>query len=799
MTKLSYHQEVANKIIEQLKQGQAPWIKPWEAGSAHVVPFNPVTNKRYRGINALHLMHKENKDNRWLTYNQAQSMDAQVKKGEKGTKIQYWKFFDEKTQKDESGKVVIGIDGIPVKSKVALERPSVFYATVFNASQIDNMPELAQETRVRSWDLNEKAESILSQSGAKIEHSENNRAFYRAITDTIHLPPKDQFKSPDKYYATALHELGHWTGHESRLDRGLNNPFGSEAYAKEELRAEIASMLLGDDLGIGHDPSQHTAYISSWIKVLENDPVEIFRAAADAEKIVSHINSIEQKQEQQLTPHIETKDENQKDEVAMKLPQSEEKTWLNIPYHQKDTVKSLAGQLDDGSNAISWDKTNKKWFAKEGANLEVLKPWLVSLKKDNEENEVIESLLKEKTWLIIPYSQKDTAKSIVGKLDDGTPGLAWDKVDKCWYARPGVASDKIKSWLPENTYSKQESSMSPVDEFKETLISLGAIISSNHPIMDGKPHRITAEGDKAGEKTLFYVGHLDGVPAGYIKNNRTGIELKWKSKGYVLSNEEKTKLKATALKKQQHRDNEITEKQQNAALKIQKKLSQLKDVTEPTPYLKSKGIHIHSGIYVNEENKTTCIPAIDVDGKVWSMQYISDDGKKRFAKDAKKEGCFHVLGGIEKLKTMPVIIISEGYATAATIKEAADLPAVVSAFDAGNLKSVAKALNEKYPDASIIIAADDDKYLEDTKGINPGKDKATDAAKEVNGTVVLPVFSPNEQSNNPKQFTDFNDLAQKSSLGISAVKRQVKSIIKQVSKKSTLKTQKIISRVTQMA
>ena len=104
MTKMPYHQIVANQIIESLKGGTAPWLKPWEPGIGNgQVPFNPVTGKRYRGINALYLMLNQSDDNRWLTYKQAQSIDAQVRKGEKGTTIQYWKFNEERVKEDEAG------------------------------------------------------------------------------------------------------------------------------------------------------------------------------------------------------------------------------------------------------------------------------------------------------------------------------------------------------------------------------------------------------------------------------------------------------------------------------------------------------------------------------------------------------------------------------------------------------------------------------------------------------------------------------------------------------------------------
>src|SRR5271166_3468051 len=130
----------------------------------------------------------------------------------------------------------------------------------------------------------------------KLHHAAGDRAFYRPSTDSIHLPLKEQFPSAGDYYSTLLHELGHWTGHATRLNRNLSDPFGSIGYAREELRAEIASMIIGSELGIGYDPGQHAAYAASWIQILEDQPFEIFRAAADGEKIHTYLQSLQQQQ-----------------------------------------------------------------------------------------------------------------------------------------------------------------------------------------------------------------------------------------------------------------------------------------------------------------------------------------------------------------------------------------------------------------------------------------------------------------------------------------------------------------------
>jgi antirestriction protein ArdC len=284
--KVPYYEQVADKLIAQLEAGTAPWQKPWAPGSLQL-PHNPVSGTRYRGSNAIWLQMQDREDPRWLTYRQAQSVEAQVRKGEKGTLVQYWKLNDRVPVTDERGKPVRDAEGNKVTRTVQLERPRVFSAVVFNADQVEGLPPL--EVRSPAWDRHERAEALLAASGVEIRHDQADRAFYRPATDRIHLPPRDGFKSADAFYATALHELGHASGHPKRLDRDLAHPFGSEGYAKEELRAEIASLMIGDELGIGHDPGQHAAYVKSWIKVLREDPREILRAARDADKIRDHV------------------------------------------------------------------------------------------------------------------------------------------------------------------------------------------------------------------------------------------------------------------------------------------------------------------------------------------------------------------------------------------------------------------------------------------------------------------------------------------------------------------------------
>lgn len=327
--------------------------------------------------------------------------------------------------------------------------------------------------------------------------------------------------------------------------------------------------------------------------------------------------------------------------------------------------------------------------------------------------------------------------------------------------------------------------------------------------MDGAKQRITVVGEPFSKHagSGFYVGHLDGHPAGYLKNNKTGVELTWKSKGYSLSAEQKAAMAADAAAKQQQREAELAKRQEQAAVRVSTQMRGLVPVDNPTPYMLAKSILPQAGAMTDKHGKTTYLPVVDVDGKQWSMQYIQENGVKRFAKDSRKEGCFHAVGGMDELAKAPALVISEGYATAATLKQSLGF-ATVSAFDSGNLTSVAQALHRKFPDKPVVIAGDDDRHLEIVQGVNPGKTKAEEAAALVGGKFLLPIFAPGENSypslidpvtpemyrehqqtgnaiseeqvavlSGMKQFTDFNDLATKSNLGREGVERQTRSIL----------------------
>jgi antirestriction protein ArdC/phage/plasmid primase-like uncharacterized protein len=945
--KRPYYQIVAEKLIRELEAGTAPWQRAWKPGEVNAgLPRNPITGQRYHAANALNLMAQGHVDSRWMTYDQAASIGAHVRHGEKGTPIQFWTFPKQ-------------------------ERPRVFHAVVFNAEQIDGLPplEVTQLTRRH----NERAEQILKASGAIIQHINENRAYYTPSTDTITLPMLEQFDTPNSYYATALHMLGHWTGHRSRLDRDMAHPFGSDGYAKEELRAEIASILLADELNIGHELGQHAAYVAAWVKVLRDDPAEIIRAARDAEQIQNYVMAFEQVQEQTMIhteasmtmmtmlerrmrdfdwsydnsddinvgqrgnkeflsitddlrklaadnpaaaaslwdsyaqyksrpnflppPSSESLDAMvaakfltlkkyrdsshlseyyhqafntaSKDALGFTLPYDwngfvriqgnvkqvingqehvepatdgvEPQFWSVYAQHEDGTFQWLAdtdnseqaeklaerlalidanSQADEGEKAIRLARVHEDHVRRDPNSTDE-DISAAKLARKRLENPIAPHLKKEghRVYIHVPHKEKDNAKAI---------GAKWDWRKKQWYIPEGIDPALFVKWMTPSqpaTARFAPPTVPPEEEFGEFLRSLGLVIDGP-PTMDGQKHRVPVEGDTKGNKSGFYIGFLDGHPAGQGQNFKAGVKENWKSKGYKLAAPQIAAMAAEAAEKRRAREAAQQKTHEDTAARLVSRMEKLLPATS-TSYLTTKGIQPEKGIFT-DGNGNTYIPAYDVNGKLWTIQYVQADGTKRFAKDSRKEGCFHPIGGVAALEKATVLVIAEGYATAATTVQSRDNPttaaAAVVAFDSSNLKVVALALHEKYPSKPIVIAGDDDRHNAMQHGHNTGREAAEAAAKAVGGVAVFPVFAPEESSwpgdvpivtpetykahlaacariekdknlTTPpdgllsneqlavlarmKRFTDFNDLATQSKLGASTVARQIGVAVEQ--------------------
>lgn len=275
------YQQITDKIVTAIEQGLInKWEMPWHTKDTNLlIPINVLSGKAYRGINILSLWiesaEKEYTSNIWGTYKQWQELGAQVRKGEKSTLITFWK-IRELEQDAESEEEEIS------------DVKKVFFAkgySVFNADQVDGY-EVKTEHIEQEEGRIKNAEEFFFGLGALVCHG-GNRAFYSLASDKIVLPAFEAFKDALYYYGTLAHEYIHWTGNESRLNRNLLNRFDSDAYAFEELIAELGSAFICATLGLTNEPrSEQVSYLDSWLKVLKGDKRAIFTAASKAQEAI---------------------------------------------------------------------------------------------------------------------------------------------------------------------------------------------------------------------------------------------------------------------------------------------------------------------------------------------------------------------------------------------------------------------------------------------------------------------------------------------------------------------------------
>ena len=282
-----HYADVTAQIIAALEAGTPPWRRPWDRDRAGgpTMPHNATTGTRYRGINTLVLgmspLAFMTCDPRWATYKQAADRGWQVRKGSRGTPGFFYKKIEVGDRNgDSAGGSADGRKVIPLLRSF----------TLFHASQIEGIPPyVAPGVEEAPWREPEAAATIAQTSRAVIRVG-GDSAFYSPATDHVQMPPKFAFRSPAAYASVLLHELAHWSGSKDRLNRDLSGRFGSHDYAREELRAELAQVMICSELGIDDcDFTNGAAYIANWLSKLRDDKKEVFRAASDAQRIADYL------------------------------------------------------------------------------------------------------------------------------------------------------------------------------------------------------------------------------------------------------------------------------------------------------------------------------------------------------------------------------------------------------------------------------------------------------------------------------------------------------------------------------
>lgn len=286
--KRDLHQEVTDKILASLETGVAPWVRPWKV-NPDGMDRNGETQRPYSGINvfltAITSMAEGYTSSEWYTFNQVRKLGGHVKKGQHATMLVFFKPMIFKERDPKTGEVY--------DKKIPLLRNFL----VFNRNQCEDLPERKPPVPRPEPVRREQIEAYVDATGARILPSpRDEQACYSSRDDVINMPSAKSFKSIEHYYSTLFHELGHWTGHPSRLDRKAT--WDREGYAFEELIAELTSAFLCSQHGVNGD-LQHPEYIGNWIKKLKDDKKYIFSASSAASKAVAFMNGTNEAEQEE--------------------------------------------------------------------------------------------------------------------------------------------------------------------------------------------------------------------------------------------------------------------------------------------------------------------------------------------------------------------------------------------------------------------------------------------------------------------------------------------------------------------
>lgn len=294
---MDIHQHITNQIIAMLDRPLGEFQLPWHVPGGQTRPVNAATGQAYQGVNILALWAAGElfgySSGLWATYRQWAALGAQVRRGEKGSYIVFYKSLSSSAAEQASEDEAEGS-----KSDRRAGRLIARASVVFAAEQVENFypPERPAADPVTTL---EAADAFVRATGAII-HYGGHQAFYRPSTDSIYVPPREAFhntahsSASSAFQAVIFHELTHWSGHTTRCNRDLNHRFGSEAYAMEELVAELGAAFLCSDLGITPAPrADHAQYIANWLQVLRDDRKAIFTAASKASQAVAFLHGLQ--------------------------------------------------------------------------------------------------------------------------------------------------------------------------------------------------------------------------------------------------------------------------------------------------------------------------------------------------------------------------------------------------------------------------------------------------------------------------------------------------------------------------
>lgn len=741
--RMFFAKRVADQLAEQLREGKAPM----QRDALQNVPYNPSTGRVYHGINALNLMMQNRRDDRWMSFDDAQNAGYKVKEGEKGTPVQFWP-----------------------RKKPGEEAQKMQTTYLFNADQLQFIPPMRKKPE--RPDPYERVTEMLRNSGATVIHDQKEKAFYNARKDEIHLPKLENYGNIDKYCQDALNAYFHSTGHPSRMNRETFDSPKRYQQNTEELICAVSTTMMCAELGIPSDANKNPELAAKWADNIQEYPIQFSQAMKASDDAVWRAMRQEQMRNIELNP--------QNNEVWRPVAEASPAIAVKTFLAQREVLE-MADREPAKLNIFNHD--GKEIFTRPGAGYILSKTEIAA-----PENDASLIAMRVKTE---GYDRAGNTYDVVmeATVKKNESGLA-ETVKPPEALSVNLATREMA--LPLDWNGKI--AVSPCHEDESGTLHRGG--SSEYPEFYGAfaergngQDVLLASFDR--EKQAEYYASLVEKQMNYQQEQspqpQQAVQTE-KDREAAAGQPEPQKNKETARKEAKEKIAErLTEEARDAdraaariAVMIEKKYAK---PNEPTPYMKNKGVDLVPGVYQN--GRTTCVPLYNVSGELRSMAYIAEKGKTTIAKGTEQKDCAHF--DKKAVEKAAVVMFAVGLAAAATVSQAHNdkNTVMVTVMKDSDLPSLAAAFKQAYPDKQQVIFATNDHAYEKESGRNPGQYYAKQAAEKTGALVVSPRFATTETT---KEFTNFNDLAMKSEYGREAVKEQTQGTVEKVKKMAAEKT-----------
>ena len=408
---------LVDAVMKNLENGVGLWEQGWAGGGA---PVSGISGKQYNGINRMFLMaataERGYLDNRWVTFKQMEDKGWSFKRDEEGrsrgknagVSIEYFELRDRETKQPFDRHT---LDGMTADERNEYMDENVYpirkYYRVFNGDVIEGIPE-RERVEHDPTGRNDRAEALIehwSETQSPIKYG-GSMAYYSSTKDEIHLPEKQDFVNMPEFYSTALHEIGHSTGHEKRLNRNLSGAFGSAEYAEEELRAEIASMFLEQDLGVAASEKHienNSAYIGAWKSKIKEDPNVLFKAIADAERMTKFVMAKEKEIKKETEPFAEVEETDEYGEPVHKVMMASEHgqtqyALSGYPFRSREALMAEFGKMQE---LPFWKDKQFEEVSREELEARSIK----RAEEQNAKSERLSKIQEEKSDVFVPPSE----------------------------------------------------------------------------------------------------------------------------------------------------------------------------------------------------------------------------------------------------------------------------------------------------------------------------------------------------------------------------------------------------------